>query len=332
MLIDAHVHLKARKWAPNIFGEEATKLIPRPSSPPPAPHEVNPVVWHDDPDGKQWAKDMDYLGIDVSVNMAVDWGGADRWREEAPISIEDINHEMCMLAKKYPGKLYSFIGVHPRRYNAVEILEKGVKEWGAKGLKLHPTLGFYPNDRCCYRLYEKCVELGVPVTIHTGAGLFNYTKYANPIHLEEPAKDFPELQFIMAHSGGGIGQTWEEAVTVARGNPNINLELAEVAPSVIKGGRLGNRGKYKDHTPMFIDMLDIMRNLLVGGCQNIIFGTDYPVYPLEVMKQWVDLFKNLPAIAAQYDYDFSQEEADLICYKNAARIMKLDIDQGHQIT
>jgi hypothetical protein len=293
-----------------------------------APEPIAPDAWPvvDDPEGKKWAKDMKYLGVDIAVNQTVDWGSAEGWLgQEAPLSIEEINRHYCLLAQKYQGKLYSFVGVNPGRHNAVEILDRAVKEWGAKGLKLHPATGFYPNDRVCYRLYEKCAELGVPVLIHTGWGVFRYLKYCNPIHLDEPAKDFPEVEFIASHSGGGIGLTWEEGIIVARGNPNINLDLAEMASGVFKGGVLGNAGKYKDHVPMFLDMLDIMRNNLRGMCINIIFGTDYPFCPMEVLKQWVDLFKNLPAIAAQHGYDFSQEEADLICYKNAARIMKLDI-------
>ena len=58
----------------------------------------------------------------------------------------------------------------------------------------------------------------------------------------------------------------------------------------------------------------------------MLFGTDYPTMPMEVIEAWVNLFKNLPSVAAQYGYDFSQEEADLICYKNAARILKLDVE------
>ena len=329
-MIDAHMHVPARKVLPQrAYPESITAWLPRsPEEPALGRHEISPDFWEgiDDPEGKKWAKDMEYLGIDISVNQTNDWGGAPGWLEEAPLSIEEINRHFCLLAHKYPGKLYTFLGLNPNRYNVLEIIETGVKKWGAKGLKLYPSTGFYPNSRECYRIYEKLAELEVPVCIHTGYAVFHHLKYCNPVHLDEPAKDFPELNFIMAHSGGGIGNLWEEAITVARSRPNIYLELAEVAPTVIKGGRLGDKGKYKDHIPMFIDILDIMRNLLIGACQNIIFGTDYPFMPMETIKQWVDLFKNLPAVAAQYDYDFSQEEADLICYKNAARVMKIDIE------
>ena len=120
------------------------------------------------------------------------------------------------------------------------------------------------------------------------------------------------------------------AVT-AKFNPNISLDLAEVEATVIKGGYKGSTGKYKDHIPMFLDILDILRNILPAGCLSILWATDYPYpswegFPLDLMKGWVDLFKDLPAVAAKYGYDFSQEEVDCMCYKNAARIMKLDIE------
>ncbi|MFC1951834.1 amidohydrolase family protein [Chloroflexota bacterium] len=330
MILDAHTHIFMRRehfpgdWLRDLAWREARKSLPFGD-----PDELVKNVkteWMD-PDGAKWAKDYEYCGIDISVNMPSDYAGArEGYGSDAKTPIEEINREMCMLAKEYPGKLYSFIGVNPLRRNAVKLLERGVKEWGAIGLKLLPHTGFYPDAPECYRLYEKAAELKIPVTIHTGAGIFRNSKYAHPIHLEQPAMDFRrDLEFIAAHAGGGIGELWEEMCTVARYVPNINLELAQVAPTVIKGGFRGNKGKYKDHIPQFIDILDIMRNTLIGGCANILFASDYPTYPVEVLKEWVDLFKNLPAIAAQYGYDFSQEEADLMCYKNAARIMSISV-------
>ena len=41
---------------------------------------------------------------------------------------------------------------------------------GLRGLKLHPIhQAFQPNDERFYPLYGKCVDLGVPVLIHTPA-------------------------------------------------------------------------------------------------------------------------------------------------------------------
>ena len=330
MLIDAHLHVWRREMRTDPCVQVMAFRMSRRSLPFGNPEELitEGKVGYWDPGAEKWVKDMEYVGVDAGVNLPTDFGNVEGcFGEDAPLSIEEINREYCDWVKKYPGKFFTFIGVNPRRRNAVDLLEKGVKEWGGLGLKLLPQTGFYPDDRVCYRLYEKCAELGVPVCIHTGAAFLGYSKYAQPVYLEKPAKDFPELDFIMAHAGGGIGHLWEEACTVARFLPNLHLELAQFAPTVIKGGFLGNKGKFKDHTPQFIDILDIMRNTLTGGCLNMIFGSDYPTYPIEVYKEWCDLFKNLPAIAARYGYDFSQEEADLMCYKNAIRIMKLDVPE-----
>jgi len=287
------------------------------------------VAEEPDPDLTDWLKGLEYVGIDIAINLVVDWGAGEGWGEESSVSIEEINRRMCLATQQYPGRLYTFVGVNPYRHNAVEIVERGVREWGARGLKLYPPMGFYPNDRVCYRLYEKCAELGVPVTLHMGYGWIGRLKYADPVYLDEPAKDFPELDFIIAHAGTVIGFPWEQAVVVAAGNPNIHLEFS--APSsVLKGGRQGETGRYTDHIPMFLDRLEVMRNRIAGGCGRMLFGTDYPTFPAEMFKRWADFFRNLPAIAARYGYDFSQEEADQICYKNAARIIGLDIGKGQQ--
>jgi hypothetical protein len=52
---------------------------------------------------------------------------------------------------------------------AIKELERCVKELGLIGLKFQQALqAFYPNDRRFYPLYEKCVELKIPVSFHTG--------------------------------------------------------------------------------------------------------------------------------------------------------------------
>ena len=280
-----------------------------------------------DPSGEKWIRDMADVGVDVGVNLITDFAGGHGWVGDNPaLSIEAMHEEYAAIGARYPGKFFNVAGVNPHRRDAPALLERSIKEWGAVGLKLLPYTGFYPDDQACYKLYEKCLELGIPVFIHTGSAFMGYAKYARPMYIEQPAKDFPKLEFIMAHAGGGIGHLWEEACTVGRSAPNVHLELAQYAPTVIKGGFLGSKGKYRDHTAEFLDVLDIMRNMLPGGCQNIIFGSDYPTYPLETYKAWCELFLDLPAVAASHGYDFSQEEADLMCYQNAIRLLNLDID------
>jgi len=292
MIIDAHVHAYPYSWwAPKAYWLSALLWAKEEGRDPhecPVLDEVGELSPEEE---REWFKGLEYLGIDIGIDQIVDYGG--HLQGEPSLSIEEINQRHCLFAQKHPGKIYTFIGVNPKRHNAVEIVERAVKEWGAKGVKLYPPMGFYPNDRACYRLYEKCAELGIPITLHLGYGGMGYMKYANPVHLDEPAHDFPEVEFIMAHAGGGLGMLWEEAIAIGSCNTNINFDFAEVQPGTIKGGTRGNKGKYKDHIPMFLDMLDMMRNRLYGGCSRMLFGTDYPYFPQEINKPWVDLFRNL---------------------------------------
>lgn len=326
MLIDAHMHVWSREMRTDpclmaLANRKAREALPYDD---PVQLINEGSVGTFDPTGEKWIRDMAEVGVDVGINLTTDFAGGLGWVGETPhLSIEAIHQEYAKLSEKLKGKLYTVAGLNPFRRNAAQILERAVTEWGALGLKLLPYTGFYPNDPACYPLYSKCIELGVPVFIHTGSAFMGYAEYARPIYIERPAKDFPELEFIMAHAGGGIGHLWEEACVVGRSAPNVHLELAQYAPTVIQGGFHGRRGKYRDRTEDFLDILDIMRNMLPGGCNNILFGSDYPTYPLETYKAWCDLFLNLPDVAAQHDYDFSQEEADLMCYKNAIRLLKL---------
>ena len=43
-----------------------------------------------------------------------------------------------------------------------------------------------------------------------------------------------------------------------------------------------------------------------------------------MVKGWVELFKNLPAVVAQYGYDFNQEEVNNMYYKDARRDILID--------
>ena len=119
-----------------------------------------------DPDGSKTIARMDDAGVDVSVMMPMDRGLS--VGDEGFVPIEQKNEGCYELTQKWPGRLFSFCGVDPRRPQARDLLIRGLTEWGMLGLKLYPTTGFYPDDEIVYPLYEVCCDYDVPVLLHQG--------------------------------------------------------------------------------------------------------------------------------------------------------------------
>lgn len=283
-----------------------------------------------DPEGTRIIKDQEYCGTDVSVILPLDWGMIPhfdqtfpQWREDSAYTQDQINKFSCDMSKKYPGRVYSFAGVDPRRYNAVKIFEKAVTEYGAIGLKLYPPNGYTADHRLCYPLYWKCVELGVPVIIHTGYTFSRplYSMTAHPKYIEQVAIDFPDLKIIIAHSGiqtFASNAWWEDAMGIARTKWNVFLDLAAWNEQV--------SGLTFD-IPKLLHMLRVQMNII--GAHRVLFGTDLPGFQLpgdrDESKKFVNILQTLPEIGKQHGITFSREEAELVACQNAARVLNIPI-------
>lgn len=315
-LIDIHRHLWDTDWFPPGHRLSFAKRAAARRFPPRDPYEILPRVGKDvyDPDGSVMIQQMADLGIDVSVIMVLDWaikymlhGGAD-----SPTPISEINRLTLQLRDKYPGKVYGFCGVDPRREGAADLLEQAVKEWGAIGYKPYPPNGYYANDPALMVMYAKCVELNIPVLVHCGG-----YGYAIPDGLEDVAEIFPDLQIIMGHANlqGRFEQgTYWRGISLAAPYPNITLDVTDWQVT----------GALEEHNiAEFWHVLDVMRNTV--GAHRIVFGTDMPIAGkgYELTRHWCEMFANLPEEAAKYGVRFLPDEAELIAHGNAERLLGL---------
>ena len=88
---------------------------------------------------------------------------------------------------------------------SVEALEHYVKVHGFKMVQMQANMHAYRPDRALDWVrpcFEKCAELGVLVKLHTGDG-----PYSIPTEWVPMIKEFPQVDFIMAHFGvqtGGV--------------------------------------------------------------------------------------------------------------------------------
>jgi uncharacterized protein len=141
------------------------------------------------------------------------------------------NELVAGLAERHPARFIPFAGADvPRGMDAVRGFEELVRDRGFRGLSVRPfMIGLPADDRRYYPLYAKCVELDVPVSIHSSA---NWTTVAvsdlgHPRHIDVVAADFPELKIVMSHAG----YPWVlESCLLAWKYPNVYLELAAHRP------------------------------------------------------------------------------------------------------
>lgn len=160
---------------------------------------------------------------------------------------------------------------------------------GAKGIKLYPSYSFfYPNDISLYPVYEAAQTYKLPVLVHTGSSIFRGSKikYADPIHLDDVATDFPELPILLAHSGRGLW--YDQAFFLSKLHPNLYLEISGLPPK--------NLLKY---------FPDLEKNI-----DKVVYGSDWP--GIQTIGQNIEAIQNLPLV---------QESIEKILYSNASQIL-----------
>jgi predicted TIM-barrel fold metal-dependent hydrolase len=305
MIVDFHTHLCDRDGVAQPFwdgwAEVSALRVNRPLE---KVQRRLPEFW--DASGDMIVKDMDAAGIDKSVLLAIDWGLA-RYLGDLKLSVEKINKTYADAVQKHPQRLIAFAGIDPRRDKAAELVGKFLREWDMKVIKFHTAAGFYPNDRVCYPIYEKALQYGVPVLLHTGEVLKPlYFKYCQPIYVQEVAMDFPDLPIILAHTGG----CWyPEAVAICNNSTNVYLDLSVWQPRLLRP----------------LAFYRALRTLLDSvPWQRVLFGSDYPFLKLLInQERWVKAFTEIPDSVKERGIQFRGEEIAGILGGNAARLLGL---------
>lgn len=213
------------------------------------------------------------------------------------------NDYAASMVKRFPQAFIgSFAGIDPwKGLKAIQELDRAVKQLGMIGVKFQQCVqGFFPDDRRFYPIYEKCVELKVPVLFHVGttgagAGLPGgggfRLKWTKPIpHIDDVAADFPELTIICAHPAW----PWqEEMIAVLLHKPNVYNDLSGWSPKYFP---------------------DTLKREIGGRLQDkMLYGSDYPEIP---PQRWLADFE-----ALGYKPDIMEK----VLYKNTIRVLNLKV-------
>ena len=113
----------------------------------------------------------------------------------------DVINDMVQRGK---GRIIGGASYNPFRIDdSLRDIEKSVREYGFKYVFFHPiTFGLAPNDKKCYPLYAKCVELGIPVGMQVGHSAEPLpSEVGHPMYVDEVAIDFPTLKINLSHTG-----------------------------------------------------------------------------------------------------------------------------------
>ena len=208
------------------------------------------------------------------------------------------NNDVSDFVKKYPDRFIGFAGIDPNKgMDAVRELDVAVRDLGLKGLNVTPcSHKLRSNDKKFYPVYAKCVELDIPIAMHTGINFSTELPidFGNPIYLDEVGCDFPELKIIMTHAAW----PWTaEACALAWKNKNVYLDISSVAPKYIGSSRSG-------WDPVFQFANSILQD-------QILFGTNWPMIPFD---RSIREFLELP---------FKEEVKEKILHKNAFKLLQL---------
>jgi uncharacterized protein len=209
------------------------------------------------------------------------------------------NEEIAAAAKENADVMIAFASIDPHkgRMGAREA-RRLIEEHGVKGFKFHPTVqGFHPYDEIAWPIYEVIAEHRLPAIFHSGhSGIGSGMRcggglrleYSNPMHLDDVAIRFPDMQIVIAHPSW----PWQdEALSVAMHKPNVWIDLSGWSP------------KY------FPPQLVQYANTLLRD--RVLFGSDYPLITPE---RWLKDFE---------EAGFRDEVKPLILKRNAMRLLGL---------
>jgi predicted TIM-barrel fold metal-dependent hydrolase len=209
------------------------------------------------------------------------------------------NEEIAEAAAKNSDVMIAFASIDPHKGKmGAREARKLIEEHGVKGFKFHPTVqGFYPHDKLAWPIYEVIAEHKLPAIFHSGhSGIGSGMRcggglrleYSNPMHLDDVAIAFPDMQIVIAHPSF----PWQdEALSVAMHKPNVWIDLSGWSP------------KY------FPPQLVQYANTLLRD--RVLFGSDYP---LITPDRWMSDFEQ---------GGFRDEVKPLILKENAKRLLGL---------
>jgi uncharacterized protein len=184
------------------------------------------------------------------------------------------------MAAQHPGRFRLSAVIDPMQgIEAVRTVERLVEEYGVALIRLVPFLfNRPPNDKVCYPIYAKCIELGVPVSVNTGIpGPPMPAEPQRPLYLDEVCLFYPDLVLIMAH---GADPWWGEAIRLLLKYPNLYMMTSAYLPKYLPA--------------------ELIHFMNTRGPDKVLFATDFPFLPFDRAVESARALPLRPGILQRY--------------------------------
>jgi uncharacterized protein len=255
--------------------------------------------------------------------------------------------ELRELKNKYSDLIIPFLHVDPRRKGIFDLLKDCVENSGFRGIKLYPSIGYFPYDEALYPIYEYCLKNNLSVISHCSPdtpvhfrGSMEELKkllsksrtpvdtkgknkkelcsfFAHPANYEYILKEFGNIKICVAHFGSAF--YWDDYLQ----NPGDEGNwLVIIRKLISKYPTLYTDISFTLNQPEYSSLLKI---LLLDPVilKKVLFGSDY--YMVETMADERRFGINLRAFVGESDFTaiavtnpeiFLKQEMELLSENN----------------
>ncbi len=164
--------------------------------------------------------------------------------------------------RRHPEKLIGVAGIDPTNLDeALSDLHEADAEYGMKAITVSPAAqDFHPADSRAMQIFSEALRLRKPVFIHQGIHFAASSKmeFARPSHLDEVARDLPQLKLVIAH----MGFPWvDECIVLLGKHSNVFADISSLI-----------------HRP-WTAYNALLRAYEYGVMEKLLFGSDFPYMP-----------------------------------------------------
>ncbi len=268
-------------------------------------------------------KAMDRWGIDIQV-LTLTTPGVERETAERGLRLaKATNDEFGRIVEKYPDRFAALAALPMQDPTAAaEELERAVKECGLRGATLMSNVGGRPLDWGPFiQVYEKAVELDVPLFIHPASpinqgGMGDYrlvpilgfgvdtTLSILRLVFSGVLKRLPGLKLVASHLGGVFPYLRGRIDRGFEAYPECKVNISEPPSHYL-------REIWMDSICYDEDIL--MSTISFSGAEKIVLGSDHP-HQIGDIERAVERVRRLP---------IGEGEKNMILGENAARLLKL---------